>query len=133
MTKLDIIRKAKSLFMKWRLHGITEPFAGLLLNTYHMSKLSKWRRNTKVNGYNDWYQGTWDYNRRLIFTRISATRSSCRIRRSIILNLEYAEAILLNGGWNITAILNQSSLDLIRLKDYRKLWSVCKRHDGGCA
>jgi O-methyltransferase len=66
MTKLDIIRKAKSLFMKWRLHGITEPFAGLMLNTYNMSKLSKWRRNTKVNGYNDWYQGTWDYNRRLI-------------------------------------------------------------------
>jgi hypothetical protein len=29
-----------------------------------MSKLSKWRSNTNVNGYNDWYQGTWDYSRR---------------------------------------------------------------------
>jgi O-methyltransferase len=64
MTKLDIIRKTKSLFMKWRLHGIVEPFTGLMQNAYFMSKLSKWRRTTKVNGYNDWYQGTWDYERR---------------------------------------------------------------------
>lgn len=65
MTKLDIIRKTKSLFMKWRLHGIVEPFTGLLLNAYHMSKLSKWRQQTKVTGYNDWYQGSWDYSRRI--------------------------------------------------------------------
>jgi hypothetical protein len=51
--------------MKWKLHGIVEPFAGFLLNLFHMSKLSKWRSYTKVNGYNDWYQGSWDYNRRL--------------------------------------------------------------------
>jgi O-methyltransferase len=69
MTKLDIIRKAKSLFMKWRLHGLVEPFAGLLLNTYYMSKLSRWRRTTKVSGYNDWYQRKWDYNRREILYR----------------------------------------------------------------
>lgn len=41
-----------------------EPFTGLLQNTYFMSKLSKWRSNTKVTGYNDWYQGGWDYSRR---------------------------------------------------------------------
>jgi hypothetical protein len=64
MGKLDIIRKSKSLFMKWRLHGIVEPFTGLMQNAYYMSKLSKWRRTTKVNGYNDWYQGKWDYERR---------------------------------------------------------------------
>ena len=51
--------------MKWRLHGLVEPFSGLLLNSFYMSKLSKWRSKTKVNGYNDWYQGSWDYNRRL--------------------------------------------------------------------
>lgn len=65
MTKLDIIRKAKSLFMKWRLHGLVEPFTGLLQNTYYMSKMSKWRRETRVTGYNDWYQHNWDYNRRI--------------------------------------------------------------------
>src|SRR5215471_14779278 len=64
MTKLDIVRKTKSLFMKWRLHGIFEPFTGFMTNLTYMSKLSKWRKKTKVNGYNDWYQRTWDYNRR---------------------------------------------------------------------
>ena len=65
MTKIDIIRKSKSLFMKWRLHGLVEPFTGLLQNAMYMSNLSKWRRKTAVTGYNDWYQGDWDYNRRL--------------------------------------------------------------------
>ncbi|SRR5258706_15796421 len=64
MTKLDIIRKTKSLFMRWQLHGIIEPFTGLMLNTLYMSKLSKWRKTAKVTGYNDWYQRTWDYSRR---------------------------------------------------------------------
>lgn len=65
MNKLDIIRKAKSLFMKWRLHGIIEPFTSSMLNAVYMSKLSAWRKRTPVNGYNDWYQGKWDYNRRI--------------------------------------------------------------------
>ena len=64
MTKLDIIRKTKSLFMKWRLHGIIEPFTGLMTNTVYMSKLSKWRQQTAVKGYNDWYQDDWNYHRR---------------------------------------------------------------------
>ena len=64
MTKLDVIRKMKSLFMKWRLHVIAEPFTGAMLNLIYMSKLGKWRKTTKVAGYNDWYQGNWDYNRR---------------------------------------------------------------------
>jgi O-methyltransferase len=64
MTKLDIIRKSKSLFMKWRLHGVVEPFTGLLKNALYMSNMSHWRRHTKVTGYNDWYQGTWEYSRR---------------------------------------------------------------------
>ncbi|NJO24637.1 MAG: class I SAM-dependent methyltransferase [Bacteroidia bacterium] len=64
MTRLDIIRKTKSLFMKWKLHGIIEPFTGVFQNTVYMSKLSQWRNRTKVNGFNDWYQGKWDYSRR---------------------------------------------------------------------
>jgi O-methyltransferase len=51
--------------MKWRLHNIAEPFTGAMLNGVYMSKLSKWRSETKVHGYNDWYQSKWDYNRRL--------------------------------------------------------------------
>ena len=60
--------------MRWKLHGIFEPFTGFFLNAYHMSKLSKWRSKTKVNGYNDWYQGNWDYNRRLkLYEEVSKT------------------------------------------------------------
>jgi len=50
--------------MKWRLHGIFLPFTGFMTNLTYMSKLSKWRHRTPVNGYNDWYQRKWDYNRR---------------------------------------------------------------------
>jgi len=72
MTKLDIYRKSKSLFMKWRLHGLIEPFSGFMQNAYYMSKMSKWRRSTKVTGYNDWYQTKWDYNRRhILYQHIS--------------------------------------------------------------
>src|SRR5690606_15498252 len=66
MSKLGLIRKTKSLFMRWKLHGLTEPFSGFFSNLLYMSKLSKWRRQAKVNGYNDWYQRKWDYNRRYI-------------------------------------------------------------------
>lgn len=60
--------------MKWKLHGLFEPFGGFFLNAYHMSKLSKWRSHTKVNGYNDWYQSNWDYNRRLtLYEEVSKT------------------------------------------------------------
>ncbi len=65
MNKLDVIRKTKSLFMRWRIDRVTDPFSGLMLNTIYMSKLSKWRKAHPVTGYNDWYQGSWDYNRRL--------------------------------------------------------------------
>lgn len=64
LTKLDIKRKSKSLFMKWKLHGLIEPFSGALLNAVYMSKMSKWKNHTQVKGYNDWYQGKWDYERR---------------------------------------------------------------------
>jgi hypothetical protein len=73
LTKLDIIRKSKSVFMKWKLHGIVEPFTGFFLNAYYMSKLSKWRSTTKVNGYNDWYQSKWEYTRRYnLYEKISS-------------------------------------------------------------
>jgi O-methyltransferase len=65
MTKLDIIRKAKALFLKWNLHGIVKPFEGGMLNGAYMSAMSRWRNNNPVKGYNDFYQRTWDYNRRI--------------------------------------------------------------------
>jgi O-methyltransferase len=64
MNKLSLIRKAKSLFMKWNLHGVVQPFRAPLANAVSMGDMSQWRRKHPVKGYNDFYQSTWDYNRR---------------------------------------------------------------------
>lgn len=64
MNKLDIIRKSKSLFMKWGLHRVARPFGSSLQNLVSMSDLSAWRNQHPVKGYNDWYQTKWDYSRR---------------------------------------------------------------------
>ena len=62
--------------MRWGLHGIVEPFSGTLLNAVYMSKLSKWRKDTKVIGYNDWYQQNWDYSRRFkLYEEISKSEN----------------------------------------------------------
>ncbi len=64
MKKLDAIRKAKSLFMKWNLHSVVGPFSGAAGNAVSMGHMSQWRKDHPVKGYNDFYQETWDYNRR---------------------------------------------------------------------
>jgi O-methyltransferase len=64
LNKLDVIRKAKALFMKYNLHGVVQPFSSGLQNGAFMSEMSKWRQQHPVKGYNDFYQETWDYNRR---------------------------------------------------------------------
>jgi O-methyltransferase len=50
--------------MKWQLHRLVKPFTGIMLNAVYMSRLSKWRKDTTVNGYNDWFCKNWDYSRR---------------------------------------------------------------------
>jgi len=50
--------------MKWKLHGLVEPFSGVFKNAAYMSSMSKWRSETNVKGYNDWYQSKWDHNKR---------------------------------------------------------------------
>jgi hypothetical protein len=64
MTKLDLIRKAKSLFLKWNGHILVKPFENVFLNGAYMSAMSHWRKKHPVTGYNDFYQRKWDYNRR---------------------------------------------------------------------
>lgn len=76
MSRLSIIRKTKSLFMKWRLDKVAGPFTGFMNNLSLMSDMSKWRSATKVTGYNDWYKSDWDYNRRLnLYEAISKQES----------------------------------------------------------
>lgn len=50
--------------MKWNIHEVVEPFSDGLQNGVFMSEMSKWRKDHPVKGYNDFYQETWDYNRR---------------------------------------------------------------------
>lgn len=50
--------------MKYNLHEVVQPFSGGLQNGVFMSALSEWRKANPVKGYNDFYQETWDYNRR---------------------------------------------------------------------
>jgi O-methyltransferase len=52
------------LFMKWNLHRVVAPFSNTMSNALHMGHLSEWRKQHPVNGYNDFYQEDWDYNRR---------------------------------------------------------------------
>lgn len=46
------------------MHNAVQPFKGGMLNGAYMSELSKWRIAHPVKGYNDFYQKTWDYQRR---------------------------------------------------------------------
>jgi O-methyltransferase len=50
--------------MKWNLHGLVQPFSGGIKNGVYMSEMSKWRKKHPVQGYNDFYQTKWDYERR---------------------------------------------------------------------
>jgi hypothetical protein len=50
--------------MKWGLDDVVEPFSTGLKNGVFMSDMSKWRKENPVTGYNDFYQETWDYERR---------------------------------------------------------------------
>lgn len=82
MNKLDLIRKAKSLFMKYDLHHVVQPFSEGLQNGVFMSELSQWRKEHPVTGYNDFYQETWDYERRYkLYEAIAA--SECLFQNGI--------------------------------------------------
>lgn len=50
--------------MKYNMHQVVQPFSEGLQNGVFMSELSQWRKAHPVTGYNDFYQETWDYERR---------------------------------------------------------------------
>ena len=62
--KINLIRKTKWSFYRFKLHNIIEPFSGFLLNLAYMSKVSKWiSRNGNID-FNDFYSPKWDYSKR---------------------------------------------------------------------
>jgi hypothetical protein len=62
--KLNIIRKAKWLFIRFRLHRLVEPFSGFLLNLAYLSKLSRWAAGNRDVPVNDFYSPKWNYDKR---------------------------------------------------------------------
>lgn len=62
--KLFFIRKAKALFMLFRLHLIFEPFFSFLLNLAYMAKLSKWRAENGPFSFDDFYNSNVKYEDR---------------------------------------------------------------------
>ena len=107
MNKLDVIRKAKSLFMKWGLHGVVQPFNGGLKNGVYMSDLSKWRKAHPVKGYNDFYQRTWDYERR--YKLYEAIAQSDKLFEEPVDYLEFGVAGGLSFKWWLEKNKNPNS------------------------
>ena len=95
MKKLDLIRKAKALFMKYNVHKVVEPFSEGMRNGIFMSELSEWRKTHPVKGYNDFYQETWDYERR--YKLYEAIAISENLFQNPIHYLEFGVA----GGFSI--------------------------------
>ncbi len=62
--KLYFIRKFKSIFTRFKLHIIVEPFSNVMLQLAHMSKLSKWVHQQSI-AFNDFYSSKWDYQKRI--------------------------------------------------------------------
>jgi O-methyltransferase len=62
--KLDVIRKSKALFIRYKLHVLVEPFSNLLLNLAYLSKMSKWIHQNRPLKSNDFYSKKWIYTKR---------------------------------------------------------------------
>jgi hypothetical protein len=81
--------------MKYNLHQVVQPFSEGLQNGVFMSELSEWRKAHPVTGYNDFYQETWDYQRR--YTLYQAIAASEKLFENPIDYLEFGVA----GGFSI--------------------------------
>jgi O-methyltransferase len=68
-TKLYIIRKIKSLFEKFKLHILFDPFSNFFLQLVYLTKISKWISSTSKPPYNDFYNKKVEYNQRMLMHR----------------------------------------------------------------
>ena len=62
--KLNIIRKTKWSFIRFRIDRIISPFKGVLLNLAYLSKVSEWVSENRNISFNDFYSSCWDYDKR---------------------------------------------------------------------
>lgn len=88
--------------MKYNLHQAVQPFSEGLRNGVFMSELSEWRKAHPVTGYNDFYQETWDYERR--YKLYEAIAASEQLFQNPIHYLEFGVA----GGHSLRWWLKQN-------------------------
>jgi len=62
--KINLIRKTKWSFYRFKLHRLVEPVSGILLNLAYLSKVSAWINKNRKIPFNDFYSSKWDYNKR---------------------------------------------------------------------
>ena len=62
--KLFFIRKAKGLFLLFRLHFFLSPFEGLFFNLAYLIRFSKWRSKHGGKGVTDFFSWKFDYQKR---------------------------------------------------------------------
>lgn len=62
--KIYLIRKVKSMFIRFRIHKLVAPFEGFLLNLAYLSKVSRWVSQNRSVTFNDFYSPSWDYSKR---------------------------------------------------------------------
>ncbi len=68
--KFTLIRLAKSMFIKCKLHLVFGPLEGLFLQISYLSKMSRWANSNKDIPGNDFFS-TWDYTKRFtLYERI---------------------------------------------------------------
>jgi len=73
---IKMIRKVKAGFVRYRLHGIFEPFSKIFLTLAHLSRLSKWARNTPKPEFDDFYSARHNYEKRYeLYTHLIKSES----------------------------------------------------------
>jgi hypothetical protein len=93
--------------MKWNLHKVVRPFSSSLTNAVNMGHLSQWRKQHPVNGYNDFYQEKWDYNRR--YNLYEAVAKQEGLFDQPIDYLEFGVASAVSFKWWLTRNSNSAS------------------------
>jgi len=93
--------------MKWKLHGIVQPFSGGMKNGVYMSEMSEWRKRNPVKGYNDFYQKTWDYEKR--YKLYESIADSEKLFQNPIDYLEFGVAGGLSFKWWLERNKNSDS------------------------
>ena len=94
--------------MRFNLHVVIEPFSGTIQKFIALSKLSQWRKQTTVHGYNDFFKSNYDYEQRYVIYQWIADKYQL-----FTAGINYIEFGVEEGNslkWWIDKNINQESL-----------------------